>query len=93
MRSEIQRIQRKSKNTMCMQAQSLGCVQLFVTLWTVVYQAPLSMGFSMDWVAISYCNYSLNSCLYVKNIGEKCEAQGYKPSILCSSPTMFPSPI
>ena len=48
MRSEIQRIQRKSKNTMCMQAQSLGCVQLFVTLWTVVYQAPLSMGFSMD---------------------------------------------
>ena len=23
-----------------------SCVQLFVTLWTVAYQAPLSMGFS-----------------------------------------------
>ena len=23
-----------------------SCVQLFVTLWTVVHQAPLSMGFS-----------------------------------------------
>ena len=48
----------KSKNTMCMQAQSLSHVQLFVTLWTVVYQAPLSVGFSMDWVAISYSSYS-----------------------------------
>ena len=26
--------------------QSLRCVQLFVTLWTVAYQSPLSMGFS-----------------------------------------------
>ena len=26
-------------------AQSLCCVQLFVTLWTVASQAPLSMGF------------------------------------------------
>ena len=25
---------------------SLSCVQLFVTLWTVARQAPLSMGFS-----------------------------------------------
>ena len=24
----------------------LSCVRLFVTLWTVAYQAPLSMGFS-----------------------------------------------
>ena len=23
-----------------------SCIQLFVTLWTVVHQAPLSMGFS-----------------------------------------------
>ena len=23
-----------------------SCVQLFVTLWTVAYQSPLSMGFS-----------------------------------------------
>ena len=26
--------------------KSISCVQLFVTLWTVAYQAPLSMGFS-----------------------------------------------
>ena len=26
--------------------KSLSCVQLFVTLWTIAYQAPLSMGFS-----------------------------------------------
>ena len=29
-----------------MSAQSLSFVQLFVTLWTVAYQDPLSMGFS-----------------------------------------------
>ena len=33
-------------------------VQLFATLWTVAYQAPLSMGFSqariLEWVAISF---------------------------------------
>ena len=29
-----------------MREKSLSCVQLFVTPWTVVYQAPLSMGFS-----------------------------------------------
>ena len=27
-------------------AQSLSCIQLFVTLWTAALQAPLSMGFS-----------------------------------------------
>ena len=27
-------------------AQSLSCIQLFVTLWTVARQAPLSMEFS-----------------------------------------------
>ena len=31
---------------MCVCAQSLSYVQLFVTPWTVAYQAPLSMGFS-----------------------------------------------
>ena len=30
----------------CMRAQSLSCVRLFVTPWTVTHQAPLSMGFS-----------------------------------------------
>ena len=26
--------------------KSLSCVRLFVTPWTIAYQAPLSMGFS-----------------------------------------------
>ena len=30
----------------CMHAQSLSHVQLFVTLWTVACQDPLSIGFS-----------------------------------------------
>ena len=30
----------------CMHAQSLSCVRLFATPWTVAHQAPLSMGFS-----------------------------------------------
>ena len=39
----------------------LSCVRLFVTLWTVAYQAPLSMGFSRQeywWVAFSYSEAS-----------------------------------
>ena len=31
---------------MCLHAKLLICVQLFATPWTVVHQAPLSMGFS-----------------------------------------------
>ena len=31
---------------MCVCAQSLSCVQLFTTQWTVANQAPLSMEFS-----------------------------------------------
>ena len=30
----------------------LSCVQLFVTLWTVIYKAPLSMGFTRQ----EYCS-------------------------------------
>ena len=40
----------------CMHAQLLRGVWIFVTLWTVVCQAPLSTGFSreeLEWVAIS----------------------------------------
>ena len=29
-----------------MKVKSLGCVQLFVTPWTVAHQPPLSIGFS-----------------------------------------------
>ena len=35
-------------------AQSLCCVQLFVTLWTVASQAPLSMGLSRQEEADCY---------------------------------------
>ena len=30
----------------CVRAQSLSCIQLFATPWTVAHQAPLSMGLS-----------------------------------------------
>ena len=34
----------------------LSCVRLFATLWTVAYQAPLSMGFSRqeDWRGLTF---------------------------------------
>ena len=40
----------------CVCACSLSCVQLFVTPWTVAYQAPLSMGFSRQeyWSGLSF---------------------------------------
>ena len=48
----------------CVCAQSLNRVQLFVTLWIVVPQSPLSVGFSRqdfwsEWVAISSSRASL----------------------------------
>ena len=36
---------RSPKNWSCVNAQSLSCVRLFATLWTVARQAPLSLGF------------------------------------------------
>ena len=38
----------------CIHAKLLSCVQLFVTLWTVAHQAPLSMGFSRQeyWIGL-----------------------------------------
>ena len=48
-----------------------SCVQLFATLWTVVHQAPLSMGFSGQeyWSALPFLspgdppNPGINLCL------------------------------
>ena len=34
------------KHKVKVKVKSLSCVQLFATLWTVAYMAPLSMGFS-----------------------------------------------
>ena len=42
---------------MCVQAQSLCCVQLFATPWTVARQTPLSVGILqariLEWVTMS----------------------------------------
>ena len=40
----------------CVCACSFSCVQFFVTLWTVAFQAPLSMGFSRRdyWCGLPY---------------------------------------
>ena len=40
----------------CMKVQSLSHVQLFVTLWTAAYQAPLSLGFSRQehWTGVPW---------------------------------------
>ena len=37
-------------------AQTLSCIQLFVTPWAVAHQAPLSMGFSRQeyWSGLSF---------------------------------------
>ena len=46
---------------------SLGCVQLFATLWTAAYQAPLVHGVFLtripEWIAISF---------FRENISNKC---------------------
>ena len=34
-----------NRTRLCVCAQSLSCVQLLVTLWTVAFKVPLSMGF------------------------------------------------
>ena len=38
--------------------KSLSCVRLFVTLWTVAYQAPLSMGLlrQEDWSELPFAS-------------------------------------
>ena len=41
-------------NEECVCTQSLSCVCLFVTQWTVAHQAPLSMGFSRLLASILY---------------------------------------
>ena len=43
----------------------LGCVRLFMTLWTVACQAPLSMGFSRQeyWGGLPFISFSRGSFL------------------------------
>ena len=53
---------------MCIQAQSLTCAQLFVTLWTVTLQALLSMGFSRqeNWSELPFPSPGDLPCLGVE---------------------------
>ena len=44
--------------------QSLSCVQLFATPWTIARQTPLSMGFSrqeLEWIAIPFSRLQFSS--------------------------------
>ena len=45
-KNKIKQQKRKNLGLSLLHAQSLSCVQVFTTLWTVDNQAPLSMGFS-----------------------------------------------
>ena len=46
---------------MSMKVKSFTHVRLFATLWTVAYQAPLSMEFSrQEWVAVPFSRESSN---------------------------------
>ena len=40
----------------CVRASHFSCVRLFLTLWTVAHQVPLTMGFSKqeDWSELPY---------------------------------------
>ena len=40
----------------CAMLNHFSCIQLFVTLWTVTHQAPLSMGFSRQeyWTGLPF---------------------------------------
>ena len=67
----------------CMPAQSLSCVRLFVSLWTVAHQAPLSMGFSsqeywsgLPWPPPILKSYS-TSCTEIKGTGSPKSSKVY----------------
>ena len=63
---------------MKVKVNSLSCVQLFVTLWMVAYQAPPLMGFSrqelLEWVAISFSRGSSwpRDWIQVSHIAGRC---------------------
>ena len=84
-----------------MKIKSLSRVRLFATRWTVAYQAPLSMGFSMQeyWSGLPFpspgctkymhqiLSMKKSNCSYSKRNG-KC--QGWKnTSVLLNSKAMF----
>ena len=48
-----------SKPPVKVKVKLLSCVRLFATPWTVAYQVPPSMGFSiLEWVAVSFSRRS-----------------------------------
>ena len=62
------------KGEMCMYAQSLNHVQLFLTLWTVAHQAPLSMGFFSGKNTGVGCHFLLQGIFLIQgsNLGLLC---------------------
>ena len=69
--------------------KSLGCVQLFATLWTVAYQAPLSMGFSRQeyWSGLPF-----PSPRYLPDQRIKPRSPALQANTLLSEPPGKPSP-
>ena len=76
------------------EVKSLSHVRLFVTPWTVAYQAPLSMGFSRqecwsgsspgtDVEATAY--YSEATAYYSENLAKIINESGYTKQVLMSS--------
>ena len=59
---------------MCLNVKSLSHVQLFVTPWTVAYQAPLSMEFSRQeyWSGLPFPSLNMNMCLNVNPCVSMC---------------------
>ena len=57
---------------LCVTVKSLSCVQLFVMLWTVARQAPLSVGFSRQeyWSGLPFPSPGVRSHIpYVSCMG------------------------
>ena len=53
-------------NLMFVKVKLLSCVRLFVTPWTVAYQAPLSVGFSRQeyWSGLPFPSLNLMFNVY-----------------------------
>ena len=65
-----------------------SCGRLFVTLWTVTYQAPLSMGFFRQeyWVAIFSCRVSSQLRDQIRVSCSSCIAGGFFTAELPGKP-------
>ena len=69
---------------MKVKVKSLSCVQLFVTPWTIAYQAPPSMGFSRQeyWNGLPFPSSILELIMTIKSLGQVRKSDYYIQSIL-----------